>query len=217
MTIQIGQSVNQNNIAFVILNQARDDLKANPNYPQIKSTGGRAMEHWGSLRLEVTKASQIKEKVVDPASGKISEEYVGHIFRVKTKKSKVSTPNRKAELFLISYPYIGFDFTENVYRSAAEQYGLISKGAWRTYVTDDGEEIKKRDKDWVPFLNSEEGKHVLKELYRKELLTYFPEGFAPLGNDNIDVSNDEMFEGLEEYYKSNQGNHQEATQDEPKE
>lgn len=201
MTIQIGQSINQNNIAFVILNQARDDLKANPMYPQIKSTGGRAMEHWGSLRLEVAKASQLKEKTADIATGKVTDQYVGHIFRVKTKKSKVSTPNRQAEVFLISEPYIGFDFTENVYRASAEQYGLISKGAWRAYITDDGEEIKLRDKDWVPFLNSEKGHPVLKELHRKQLLTYFPMGFAALNNENIDVTTNEYYADLEDVYK----------------
>lgn len=206
MTIQIGQSVNQNNIAFVILNQARDDLKANPMYPQIKSTGGRAMEHWGSLRLEVAKASQLKEKRTNPATGKVTDEYVGHIFRVKTKKSKVSTPNQQAEVFLISDPYIGFDFVENVYRASTEQYGLISKGAWRSYVTDNGEEIKLRDKDWVPYLRSAEGRETLHELHRKQLLVHFPNGFAPLDNDNIDVTVDEYLMDLPDYYeeKANQ-------------
>lgn len=206
MTIQIGQSVNQNNIAFVILNQARDDLKANPMYPQIKSTGGRAMEHWGSLRLEVAKASQLKEKRTNPATGKVTDEYVGHIFRVKTKKSKVSTPNQQAEVFLISDPYIGFDFVENVYRASTEQYGLISKGAWRSYVTDNGEELKMRDKDWVPYLRSAEGRETLHELHRKQLLVHFPNGFAPLDNDNIDVTVDEYLMDLPDYYeeKANQ-------------
>lgn len=201
MTIQLGQKINQNNIAFIVLNQARDDLKANPMFPAIKSTGGRAMEHWGSLRLEVAKASQIKSKVVDPATGKDKDDYIGHVFRVKTKKSKVSTPNRQAEMFLISQPFIGFDFTENVYRSATDQYGLISKGAWREYITDDGEVIKLRDKDWVPFLNSTKGLPILREVFLKELLTYFPKGFAPLNNKNIDVSANPFFIGLEDIYE----------------
>lgn len=207
MTIQIGQKVNQNNIAFVILNQARDDLKANPNFPQIKSTGGRAMEHWGSLRLEVTKASQIKAKTADLATGKEKDEYIGHIFRVKTKKSKVSTPNRQAEMFLISDPYIGFDFTENVYRSAVDQYGIISKGAWRNYISDDGEEIKLRDKDWVPFLESDKGQAILKEIFIKELLTYFPDGFAPLNNQNIMVKDNPYYTDMVKLYadKKKQG------------
>ena len=200
MTIQIGQGIAQNNIIFLILNQGRDDLKANPMYPQIKSTGGRAMEHWASLRLEVAKASQIKEKVTNPATGKESDEYVGHIFRVKTKKSKLSAPNKQAEMYLISQPYIGFDFTENVYRSAVDQYGLISKGAWRVYTTDAGQEYKLRDRDWVPFLNSEEGQPVLKELFQKELITWFPDGFAPLNNKRINVDSFPYLEGMREYY-----------------
>lgn len=164
------------------------------------------MEHWGSLRLEVAKASQLKEKRTNPATGKVTDEYVGHIFRVKTKKSKVSTPNQQAEVFLISDPYIGFDFVENVYRASTEQYGLISKGAWRSYVTDNGEEIKLRDKDWVPYLRSAEGRETLHELHRKQLLVHFPNGFAPLDNDNIDVTVDEYLMDLPDYYeeKANQ-------------
>ena len=200
MTIKLGQSIAQNKVSFVILNQSRDDLKANPLYPQIKSTGGKAMEHWASLRLEVAKASQFKKKVEDLATGKVSEMYAGHIFRVKTKKSKVSVPNQQAEVYLVSSPYVGLDFTENVYRSAVDQYGLISKGAWRAYTTDAGQEYKFYDKDWVPFLNSEEGQPVLKELFQKELITWFPDGFAPLNNKRINVDSFPYLEGMREYY-----------------
>lgn len=200
MTIKLGQKISQNRSSFIVLNQGRDDLKANPMYPQIKSTGGRAMEHWASLRLEVAKASQFKNKVINPATGKETEDYAGHIFRVKTKKSKISTPNQQAEVYLVAKPYVGLDFTENTYRSAVDQYGLISKGAWREYVTDNGQAIKLRDKDWVPFLNSEEGQPVLKELFQKELITWFPDGFAPLNNKRINVDSFPYLEGMREYY-----------------
>lgn len=200
MANQLGQIINKTNIAFIIINQARDDLKANPMFPTIKSTGGRAMEHWASLRLEVQKASQIKEKIVLP-TGETKEEYVGHIFRVKTKKSKVSTPNRQAETFLISRPYTGLDFIENVYRQAVDEYKFISKGAWRKYQTESGEEISLRDKEWVPFLQSDEGLSVLTELFLKELKTYFPDDYAPLHNINMDVKGDYFLGIADKMYK----------------
>ena len=200
MVVQIGQMISQSKTAFFLINQARDDLKAPANFPAIKSTGGRALEHWASVRLEVVKASQIKGKVTNAATGKESEEYVGHIFRVKTKKSKVSAPNKKAEMYLISEPFLGLDFVENVYRSAVDQYGLISKGAWRSYTTDSGQEVKLQDRNWVPFLNSEEGQPVLKELFQKELITWFPDGFAPLNNKRINVDSFPYLEGMREYY-----------------
>ena len=200
MTVLVGQSIAQSRIAFLVINQARDDLKASPMFPSIKSTGGRAMEHWASLRLEVAKAAQFKKKTEDPATGKVSETYAGHIFRVKTKKSKVSAPNKQSEVYLISDPFLGLDFVENTYRSAVDQYGLISKGAWRAYTTDAGQEYKFYDKDWVPFLNSEEGQPVLKELFQKELITWFPDGFAPLNNKRINVDSFPYLEGMREYY-----------------
>lgn len=202
MTTQIGQGINETNIAFVIMNQARDDLKANPMFPQIKSSGGRALEHWASLRLEVQRASQIKEKIINPVTGKEKEEYAGHIFRVKTKKSKVSTPNREAETFLIAAPFKGLDFVENVYRSSVEQYGLISKGAWRKYTTDTGEEISLRNTEWVPFLQSEEGQPILEELFLKQMKRVFPDGYAPLNNELVDVTTNPYFSKLKEYYET---------------
>jgi len=214
MTVQIGQSINQNNIGFIILNQARDDLKANPMFPQIKSTGGRAMEHWGSLRLEVAKASQIKEKVIDPATGKEKDEYIGHIFRAKTKKSKVSTPNRQAEMYLISLPYVGFDLEENIYRSSVDHFGYISKGAWRNYITENGEELKMRDKEWVPFLRSEEGRPVFFELYKKQMLQLFPNGYAPLNNDNVDITQIPVFSYLDDVYEERKAKEVEGTAEE---
>lgn len=189
MSNKLGQIINNTNIGFIIINQARDDMDANPMFPKIKSTGGRAMEHWASLRLEVVKGKQVKEKVELPTGG-TKDEYIGHIFRIKTVKSKVSTPNRQAEAFLISQPYVGVDFVENVYRQGVEEYNLISKGAWRTYKCDSGEEIKLRHAEWVPFLQSEEGLPVLTELFLKQLATFFPDGYAPLDNENLDVTKD---------------------------
>lgn len=204
MATQLGQSINNNNVAFVILNQARDDLGAPGNIPMIKSTGGKAMEHWASLRLEVAKASQIKGKVFNPVTGKDEDNtYIGHIFRVKTKKSKVSTPNRKAEMFLISEPFIGFDIPENVYRTSTEQYGLISKSAgWRAYTTDDGHEVKMREQDFIDFLGTEEGKPVLHELLRKQMERLYPNDYVGLHNTHVDITNNEFYKELAEYYKS---------------
>lgn len=205
MTTQIGQSINNSTVSFVILNQARDDLKARsmPGFPTpIKSTGGKAMEHWATIRLEVKKASQIKEKVYDKTTGKTSDDYIGHIFRATLKKSKVSTPNRKKEMYLISEPYLGFDFEENIYRSSVDHFGFISTGAWRKYETNAGEEIKLRHTEWVPFLRSDEGKPILTELYIKQMLQLFPEGFVAFDNDNIDVTGNEHLAALKEAYKN---------------
>ena len=158
------------------------------------------MEHWGSIRLQVTKASQLKEKLADPVTGKEKEEYIGHIFRLTVKKSKVSTPNRRAELFLVSAPYKGLDITENIYRVSTEQMGLISKGTWRVYISDDGTEYKMYNKDWVPFLDSPEGAPIRKEIFQKQLKKMFPKGYPPLNNATISVDHLPLLEGMKEYY-----------------
>ena len=199
MVTLLGQSITHTNIAFVILNQARDDLKSNPMFPTIKSTGGRALEHWASLRLEVQKASQIKEDSDNPL-GKKQKEYVGHIFRVKTVKSKVSTPNKQAEVYLISSPYVGVDFTENLYRTSVEDYEFITKGAWRNYTTLGGEEIKLRDKEWIGFLKSPEGEKVKNELFLRQLKAFFPNRYPVLDNKNTNIELDADLALAKKYY-----------------
>ena len=210
MVEAIGQDINQTNIGFFILNQARDDMNANAFMgPQQTSTGGQALKHWSTLRLEVKKGKQVKEKVTNPVTLKPEDVYIGHIFRVITEKSKVSTPNQRAELFLISAPFKGIDKIENLYRlsvaaqDSSNQYGFITSGAWRSYTTDEGKEIKLRSAEWVDFLESEEGRPVAEELQLKQFVRNFPNWYTPLENENIVLEEvDPFYTKLREYYES---------------
>lgn len=197
----LGQSIGQTNILFLIINQARDDL-SNTMFPTIKSSGGNAMQHGASTRYELQRASQIKGKVEDPITGKSSDEYIGHILRFVTKKSKLTAPNRKAEIYLMSEPFKGIDFYENLVRSSIEQYKFIKKAAgWRQYKPEVGEQISLYEKDWVDFVESEEGHVIALELFVKQMEKNFPEWFAPLDNKSFDIRVNPFYAEVERFYK----------------
>lgn len=186
---------------FIAINQARDELGS--MFGGVDSPGGHALHHWASLRLEVVKASQIKNKEVN-AFGAEEETYVGHILRVKTAKSKVSRPNQKAEMYLMSDS--GLNLEENIFRSCFatnKQYGLISGGTWKAYTTDAGQEIKfNSDKAWVSYLRSEEGQAVRDELFCKMMVRSFPHRYSPFENEDVDVCKIPLYAKAKEYMES---------------
>jgi hypothetical protein len=183
---------------MIAINQARDEMGS--MFGSVDSPGGHAFHHVATVRLEVKKASQIKESI-ENAFGKTEESYVGHIARFITKKSKVSTPNQKAEAYLMAES--GLDFEQNIYRSAnnTNQYNLIkSSGSWKVYVNEDGEEkFKLYGKDVVPFLK--ENFELAKEIYQREIMISFPHWYAPLDNENLIIDSIPWFSGLREKYE----------------
>lgn len=198
---------------FIAINQARDELGS--MFGGVDSPGGHALHHWASLRLEVVKASQIKNKELN-AFGAEEETYVGHILRVKTAKSKVSRPNQKAEMYLMSDT--GLNLEENIYRSCFatnKQYALISGGTWKSYTTDAGQEIKfNSDKAWVAYLRSEEGRPVRDELFAKMMVRSFPHRYAPFNNEDVDVCKIPLYGFTKEYMENHKEQPNQATKEE---
>lgn len=190
--------VSKSNCAFVAVNQARDEMGS--MFGGVDSPGGHALKHWASIRLEVNKSTAIKQKVPSGLPGvPDKEEYVGHMLRCKTIKSKVTTPQRTSISYLLGG---NLDYEENIFYSSKERYGLISSRGWKTYVSDSGEEIKfQKDSDWVNYLKSEEGAHIRKELFQKQILAMFPDGYAPLNNTSVNVLLWEDLEGIEKRYE----------------
>lgn len=193
----IAPLINGTNVCMIAINQARDEFGS--MFGGIDSPGGQAFKHVASVRLEVKRASKIEEEAED-AFGGLSKTYVGHIVRFITQKSKVSTPKQKAEAYLLAET--GFDFFENIYRSANNnaQYGLIkSSGAWKVYANEDGEEVfKLYGKDVVPYLR--EHPEVAVEIFQRELMISFPNWYSPLDNENLKIDEIPWFTGLRERY-----------------
>lgn len=185
-------------VLFLAINQARDEMGS--MWGGIDSPGGHALHHWASLRLQIDKSNAIKAKEVN-AYGGVTETYIGHNMRVTTLKSKVSRPQQKEIVYLLSDN--GLNFEENTYRSCLapnNQYGLISGGTWKKYTTLAGEEVKfNSDRDWVNYLQSEAGYPILEELFGRMMSISFPKGFAPYNNASVDIRKIPIYKDIENY------------------
>lgn len=197
---EIAPQILNSQVLFIAVNQAREEMGS--MFKKVDSPGGEAIKHWASVRLEIKQRSQIKDKTHD-AYGTESEQYIGHIMGIRLEKSKVSTPNRSDDVYLMAKN--GWDFAENVYRACVaknNQYKLISSSsAWKKYVALDGTEHKfNSDRKWVEFLNSDEGYPVLRELFGRMMATSFPYGFSPFNNRDIDIKKIPIYDEIGEDY-----------------
>lgn len=202
--------LNDTNTGLIVINQARDNLNmSNPYDDPIKSTGGRAFEHGASLRIKVNKGKESELKQIDPSTGKPT--YKGHVMRIETKKSKLTRPGQKAEADLLSGYEVGsgddiiyldgINPYHTVYTEALNR-GLITKSAgWRNYITLNGEEIKLYDKDWVPRLMDDRDLYL--ELFSRVYVENFPNKYAPLDNEIVDITVLEEFNELNKFYNTN--------------
>ncbi|UVD42777.1 recombinase [Staphylococcus phage vB_SauM-V1SA22] len=215
----ISPKLNDTNTGLIVINQARDNLNmSNPYDDPIKSTGGRAFEHGASLRIKVSKGKESELKQNDSMTGKPT--YKGHVMRIETKKSKLSRPGQKAEVDLLSGYEVGSDEDtvqlngvdpyHTIYKEAVER-GLITKGTWRNYVTLNGEEIKKYDKDWVPTLMDNHELYL--ELFSRVYHENFPNKYAPLSNTKVDITQLEEFKALQDYYEELSSTNKETKED----
>jgi len=184
-----------NNGSLIALNQARDDLKAaNSKYAKKNSVGGNAWLHEMTYSLYMNKGSDFGWKTQYDVP-------IGHKVKLQLKKSKLgAVTGDNVESYMLSET--GFDLEFNIL-AEAQEVGLASTGAWITYNTLAGEEIKKNGKeDFVKYLKSSEGRPVYNEMFQRLIKGYFPTCYSPLFNVNVAPTEEEFPEltGLKDYY-----------------
>ncbi|WNO29881.1 putative DNA recombination and repair protein [Bacillus phage SDFMU_Pbc] len=169
---KVGPLITSTKSLFIAINQVRADIGGNPMFAQAKMPGGKAWEHYASLRIEVQKGAAIKK----------GEEKIGHNLKIKINKSKVSRPHTMAQLDLISDE--GIPYERNITRLAEEAGILGGTSQSYEYVDNNGEIHKKRKDLFVEFLQKE-GAHIREELLNKLIQIEFPEGYTALTNENL--------------------------------
>lgn len=125
------------NVAFIAINQVRENLDKFGFGNVEKTPGGKALHHCCSMQVEFAPMLSAENVLLDEMNEKI-----GHKIRAKISKNKLGPPNKKAEFF-VNFK-TGIVRQEEELLSLGTLYGLIERPNIRSYILD-GKKLTSRE------------------------------------------------------------------------
>lgn len=172
----------KNDCTIIVLNQLRANTeKKNKFDDDWKTTGGKGLKHWCSLRIQLNKGAKIKDEA--------TKVELGHIVRAKIIKTRLDVLHGDAKLYF--YRGEGFNYGEELFELASEYEVIYAEKQGRYTWYDHEEEFGRKSRnDFIELLNEDE------ELYTKiyEDVKYYFENAEDEVDEDLEDQESEEYE-----------------------
>lgn len=134
--------------SLIYINQLRSNIKTSKYDagPDEETSGGRALKFYASLRIQLKKSKQEFAQVENELTGVSEKQPISNFVKAKNVKNKVSKHQGHQAEFVIRYGE-GIDNVRSVIDIACARKIIHQGGAWFTYISSTGNEIKYQGKE----------------------------------------------------------------------
>ncbi|KUK83472.1 MULTISPECIES: recombinase RecA [Petrotoga] len=125
---KLAGSINKSKSIVIFINQVRMKIGVVYGNPET-TTGGIALKFYSTIRIEVRKGNAIRE----------GKDQIGNETTLKVVKNKVAPPFKQANVDMIFGRGVAKE--NDIFNLAVEEDLIQRKGAWFSYINENGEEV----------------------------------------------------------------------------